>query len=936
MDKAETSSQDFSQQCSRSRSFRRQDLSGANFSHADVRGVDFSAANLTDASFDFAIAGSRSWAIRLVAALSILSCSIIGLFSIPVADTLNSEYFIAHGPKDAFFACSTVFLFVFNFIRLRTLVTAALINILTILTLWILLVGVDFYQTGDLLYGLINSESLSIDTATLMTTFLAGIVMVMTLATVTLASLRMKTNRQHFSYVESYIESYIEAIALAAALATSVPGLLLLPGGLAKGSSPAIALLLSGASFYAARQMVVDDKSYPLLRSLTLRLTALGATRFQQANLTRTSFAHARLNGIDLTGARLTHTNFHHAIGLDHVRTDHPLLSQKATRQLLVTHYGQNQSLARSNLQGAFLAAANLRAADLTGANLSDANLSGADLTDSNLSRVEAIGTNFENAQLTGSCLQSWNIDPTTQLNNICCDYVYLLENQGERRPSSGYFQPTEFTRLFEEALHTVDLIFRNGLDFSAFVAAFKQTQIEHPETELSIRSFENKQEGTVLVKVNVPAKANKGELHYLLIQQYESALATLEAQHQKEIQAKDQQIAIYQQHQSDLQAIAKLLTQSTGHLSEPSTSRSANKWVVLKLGLGTPDIGLPVTLQIGKEGAIAHLEVAGQLPSYAPLIDQCAKWQTLYSQCCQQAMRISIPPAQITNISYRDIFATCYAQATDLQQGINRWLNSETFRPVKDHLLEQLQPEDTIRFVLQTDELCLQQLPLHLWNWFERYPKAELSLSHAAYRRIAFTQSSKDTVNILCILGDSTGINVQRDRALLEQLPATHILFLAEPDRQEINHALWDRPWDVLFFAGHSACQPGQPGHLCINPNDSLTLNELRYGLKKAIEQGLKLAIFNACDGLGLVSALEDLSLPPTILMRSPVPDRIAQEFLKNFLQAFSRNLPLHLAVREARERLQGLEHQYPFATWLPVIYQNPTASPLYWQNLH
>jgi hypothetical protein len=29
---------------------------------------------------------------------------------------------------------------------------------------------------------------------------------------------------------------------------------------------------------------------------------------------------------------------------------------------------------------------------------------------------------------------------------------------------------------------------------------------------------------------------------------------------------------------------------------------------------------------------------------------------------------------------------------------------------------------------------------------------------------------------------------------------------------------------------------------------------------------------------------------------------------------------------VREAREKLQGLEDRYPCATWLPVICQNPS----------
>jgi CHASE2 domain-containing sensor protein len=68
---------------------------------------------------------------------------------------------------------------------------------------------------------------------------------------------------------------------------------------------------------------------------------------------------------------------------------------------------------------------------------------------------------------------------------------------------------------------------------------------------------------------------------------------------------------------------------------------------------------------------------------------------------------------------------------------------------------------------------------------------------------------------------------------------------------------------------------------------------------------------------------------------MREPVPDLVAQEFLKNFLVAFAGGKLLYTAVREARERLQGWENNFPCASWLPVICQNPTTTPTTWQEL-
>ena len=37
---------------------------------------------------------------------------------------------------------------------------------------------------------------------------------------------------------------------------------------------------------------------------------------------------------------------------------------------------------------------------------------------------------------------------------------------------------------------------------------------------------------------------------------------------------------------------------------------------------------------------------------------------------------------------------------------------------------------------------------------------------------------------------------------------------------------------------------------------------------------------------------------------------------------------------MRESRERLQGLEEQFPCASWLPVISQNPAEVPVSWQE--
>ncbi|NJR76631.1 MAG: CHAT domain-containing protein, partial [Scytonema sp. CRU_2_7] len=164
-------------------------------------------------------------------------------------------------------------------------------------------------------------------------------------------------------------------------------------------------------------------------------------------------------------------------------------------------------------------------------------------------------------------------------------------------------------------------------------------------------------------------------------------------------------------------------------------------------------------------------------------------------------------------------------------------------------------------------------------------------------------------------------------------------IVFLVNPSRQEFNTHLWQNPgWDILFFAGHSHTE-GATGRISINENqknNSLTIEQLEEALKAAIDNGLQLAIFNSCDGLGLASALEKLNIPTVIVMREPVPNLVAQEFFKHFLKAFAvERQSLYLAAQQARRKLQGLEDDFPGASWLPVICQNPAVEPPSWLKL-
>ena len=352
-------------------------------------------------------------------------------------------------------------------------------------------------------------------------------------------------------------------------------------------------------------------------------------------------------------------------------------------------------------------------------------------------------------------------------------------------------------------------------------------------------------------------------------------------------------------------------------------------KLVLLKFGTGTFAEGFLVTLQIGMENMRPSSEVTGELPPAPDLPLIFNRWQAIYRNLDLSARPLGLPKSNPPIVSLE----ACSEVAAQLRDRLNQWLQAESFRPIREKWLEKLQPAETIRVIVQTTDPQIRKLPWHLWDLIDRYPSAEFALSTATYEQVRHAAKPTQSIKILALLGDSTGIDIQTDRATLEKLPDATINFLVEPARKDLTDQIWEQPWDILFFAGHSSSSgASERGRIYINPTESLTIEELKYALKKAVTRGLKLAIFNSCDGLGLAREFADLHIPQMIVMREPVPDRVAQEFLKYFLEAFSRNEPLYLAVREARERLQGLEGQFPCATWLPVIYQNLAETPMTW----
>ncbi|VEP16422.1 conserved membrane hypothetical protein [Hyella patelloides LEGE 07179] len=354
-------------------------------------------------------------------------------------------------------------------------------------------------------------------------------------------------------------------------------------------------------------------------------------------------------------------------------------------------------------------------------------------------------------------------------------------------------------------------------------------------------------------------------------------------------------------------------------------------KLVVFKLD-GDFAEGFRVDVEIFFEDKSFGGRKSGELPSALELLQYLETWQLEY-RSLGNSTRIKGKKVIFTSSNARSKLNLWGEQ---LKKKFHRWLRAESFQDINLWLREKLDPQESIRMLLCTNNQKVHQLPWNQWDFVQSYPRVEIALSRLDVAKVSpfVVSPQKSQVRILAIFGSSHQINVEQDLKILTTLQNTYLEPLIEPQREVLYDRLWSECWDLVFFAGHSETIAGQ-GIIYLNEQDVLTITDLEYTLQTAIAKGLQLAIFNSCDGLGLAYALGQLALPQIIVMREPIIDAVAHKFLDYFLAEYSNGQPLHLATRKARERLQAWERKYPFSSWLPVLYQNQSATPPLWSEL-
>lgn len=352
---------------------------------------------------------------------------------------------------------------------------------------------------------------------------------------------------------------------------------------------------------------------------------------------------------------------------------------------------------------------------------------------------------------------------------------------------------------------------------------------------------------------------------------------------------------------------------------------------------------------------------LASQVNYPANLTQLYKEWRCAYLNFYQsEQMRGRTVGGGVASLNI-DWHAELVKAETKLMYEFHRWLRSAELYEIRARIAQASQElltvanlgkEQAIQISLTCTPLEIDRLPWEYWELGSEFAsigavkiiRTPLNIAANASKKL-----SRSKTRILAILGDDSGLNFEADRKSIKSLEKiAEVKFVGWQPQQTASEVVEgiveaiadERGWDILFFAGHSNETELTGGELGIAPGASISINEIASQLAAARQRGLQVAIFNSCSGLNIAQSLIDLGFSQVVVMREPIHNRVAEEFLVHFLQALGRNLDLYAAVTEAKQQLRmEKSHTYPSAYLVPSLFCHPGADlyqikPIRWKD--
>ena len=365
-------------------------------------------------------------------------------------------------------------------------------------------------------------------------------------------------------------------------------------------------------------------------------------------------------------------------------------------------------------------------------------------------------------------------------------------------------------------------------------------------------------------------------------------------------------------------------------------------KSIILRLGSGNLTQGFPgVYIELKGDGIDGWGESTSLLPA-PDLKTKYDAWERVY----RASVRLSERGSNFSTPTGTQIgIASIHQVRSDLIAALNHWLSQDDFARIQAQLRTDLGSDDRISLsIITTDDTFLWKLPWHHWDFCKAYTHCVESFSKSHIQaNLQQRLRANGRVDILAIWGHAPELELAKDFAALQQ-PRARLTHCQPKSAIDISDTFIKQPQiRILFFGGHGETTELELeaniqsiGTIYLDKDTPISISKIKADLKQAIERGLQIAIFNCCSGLGLAQELADLNLPYLVVMRSQIPDKLAQQFCQDLLSRYSQGGDFTTAFHYARGQLiPRTNRDDEFESWLPMLVHNPQSNRVTWADL-
>jgi CHASE2 domain-containing sensor protein len=189
------------------------------------------------------------------------------------------------------------------------------------------------------------------------------------------------------------------------------------------------------------------------------------------------------------------------------------------------------------------------------------------------------------------------------------------------------------------------------------------------------------------------------------------------------------------------------------------------------------------------------------------------------------------------------------------------------------------------------------------------------------------------DPLKILTLKGNSKYLNTGKDIEILDEFCKSYdnIEFDYSKDRDTQGISFQDliktiqnpnANYNIIYYCGHSG-----NGNITLRDGIPVDPKHISYSLNELVRKGLKLLIFNSCDGLKLA---DNNYIPCTVVMREEIPDEVSHYFIQKFIDRYEELQCIYLSMHHARNSTAEayVNHQYySCVDWLPIMVQSTSS---------